>query len=104
MVAQGRCARSQAHGGLILALTLLGALLVAPGIHAQIGGSANLAGAVVDEADATPFAAPLQEEDGAPVGVDVHLVGIEPEGAKLQYSSSPRTTTVEPTWSSVGSM
>ena len=54
------------------------------------------------EVDPPPLAAPLQEEDVAAVGVDVHLVGIEAEDAELHHSSSPRTTTVEPTWSSVG--
>src|SRR6185437_9239937 len=63
-----------------------------------------LAGAVVDEADPAPFAAPPQKDDVAAVGVDVHLVGVEPEDAKLHHSSWPRTTTVEPTWSSVGSI
>ena len=39
----------------------------------------------------------LQEDDVAPVGVDVHLVGIEGEDAELHQRASSRRT-AEPTW------
>ena len=48
-----------------------------------------------------PLAAPLQEDDVAAVGVDVHLLGVEAEDAQLHHVLLARTTTVEPTWTSV---
>src|SRR6185436_8534047 len=49
MVRRGKFGRSLTRGGLIFAFALLGALFVAPSAHAQIGGSANLGGAVTDD-------------------------------------------------------
>ena len=49
----------------------------------------------VREADPAPLAAPPQEQDVAAVGVDVHLLGVQRDGAELHHGRS-RTTTVEP--------
>ena len=43
-------------------------------------------GAGVGEADPAPLAAPLQEEDVAAVGVDVHLLRVEGEDAQLHQA------------------
>ena len=59
-------------------------------------------GAGVGEADPAPLAAPLQEDDVAAVGVDVHLLRVEAEDAQLHQASFSSRTTVEPTWRSVG--
>ncbi len=67
--------------------------VVGRGVDALAG-----AGGGVGEADPTPLAAPLQEEDVAAVGVDVHLVRVEGEQAELHQASFPSRTTVEPTW------
>src|SRR6187200_621897 len=81
------------------------AVLAAADVEEIVGGRVDRlarAGAAVDEADAPPLAAPLQEEDVAAVGVDVHLLGIEAEHAELHHSPLSSRTTREPTWSSVG--
>jgi hypothetical protein len=50
----------------------------------------------VVEADPSPLAAPPQEQDVAPVGVDVHLVRVQGQQPQLHHSASKRST-VEPT-------
>ena len=45
-----------------------------------------------------PLASALPEEDVAPVGVDVHLVGIEREEPERAHGAASRRTTAEPTW------
>ena len=46
-------------------------------------------GGRVLEADPAPLAAPAQEQDVAPVRVDVHLLGVERQQAELRGSSRP---------------
>jgi hypothetical protein len=61
------------------------------------------------EADAAPLAAALEHRDVAAVGIDVHVVGIQPhdaQGGAVAHESSGRaaTTATLPTCSSVGGM
>src|SRR4029079_5738365 len=55
------------------------------------------AGGRVAEGDATPFGAALQKDHVAPVGIDVHLLGIEREEAEFRrtHRRTPSRTTVE---------
>ena len=65
--------------------------VVGPRIEALAGPGDRM----VDR-DPAPFAAPAQEEDVPAVGVDVHLLRVEGEQAKLHQPTS-RTQMVEPT-------
>ena len=68
------------------------AVLPAADVEEVVGGRVDPiagSGAGVGEADPAPLAAPAQEDDVAAVGVDVHLVGVEGEKAKL-HQPPPR--------------
>ena len=58
-------------------------------------------GGDIREPEPSPFAAPPQEQDVAPVGVDVHLLRVERHHAELHHALLP-ITTVAPRYPSVG--
>src|ERR1700710_2469544 len=69
------------------------AVLATADVEEVVGGGIDVVtgpGAGVGEADPAPFAAALQEDDVAAVGVDVHLLRVEAEQAELHLSLPSR--------------
>src|SRR4029077_10179862 len=80
------------------------AVLAATDVEEVVGAGVDRVArprSLVGEADPTPLAAALEEEDVAAIGVDVHLLGVEGEDAQLHQAIS-RTVMIEPTWEWVG--
>src|SRR3954451_12123826 len=53
------------------------------------------------EVDSAPLRSPLQEDDVAAIGVDVHLLGVEREDSELHQGRFSSSRTTDPTWMSV---